>query len=245
MEAVVDAAVAAGIFAIAVGLVAFYGLSGGVSYLNYSEDAMVRTEARAVLNAVKGLIARSPYELYRLNPAYSGSTSIAVEGWRVNFVVRVRFPQQVMVSQAGVVLSYPSEYITCPTQQGKIAVTRYSIGVQGLRLDPALVSIDKDGKLSFPTNTKVCSPGGVSEAPSEPISAFSLEMPAVVYTDGGAYYVIPPAYPEAVLAVLNGRYIEPARVNIPADAVYLSETTVMGSGLNLVVEVWAWAGGVE
>jgi hypothetical protein len=38
MEAVVDAAVAAGIFAIAVGLVAFYGLSGGVSYLNYSED---------------------------------------------------------------------------------------------------------------------------------------------------------------------------------------------------------------
>jgi hypothetical protein len=111
---------------------------------------MVRTEARAVLNAVKGLIARSPYELYRLNPAYSGSTSIAVEGWRVNFVVRVRFPQQVMVSQAGVVLSYPSEYITCPTQQGKIAVTRYSIGVQGLRLDPALVSIDKDGKLSFP-----------------------------------------------------------------------------------------------
>jgi len=245
MEAVVDAAVAAGVFAIAVGLMAFFGLGGSISYLNYTEDALVRNEARAVVNMLKGLISRSSYDLHRVNPAYSGATSVAVEGFKVNFIAKVRFTQSVAVEGLRVALSYPSEYRICPTLGGSIVVTLYSVGVKGLKLDPSLVRLDREGKVSVSTNAVVCSFEGVSQlSPESPSSVFSIGMPAVVYTDEGSYYVIPPAFPEAVVAVVGGRYVEPASVRVPSDAVYISETTVMEKGVNLVIEVWAWTGGL-
>jgi hypothetical protein len=249
MEAVVDAAVAAGVFAIAVGLVAFFGLSGGISYLNYSEDALVRTEARAVANMIKGLIARSSYNLHNLNPSYSNTKFIDVKGFKINFVAKVKFTQSVNIYGTSVTLSYPSEYRVCPTKQGGVAVTRYSVDVKGLELYPSLVNLDRSGKVTISEEATVCSFNGVLQvAEGETISVFSLDMPAVVYTDS-KYYVLPPAYPTAVIAVvlkppwMEGEYVEPVNVKIPSDAAYLSETTLLENGVNLVVEVWAWTGG--
>jgi hypothetical protein len=190
---------------------------------------------------IKGLIARSSYNLHNLNPSYSNTKLIDVKGFKINFVAKVKFTQSVNIYGTSVTLSYPSEYRVCPTKQGGVAVTRYSVDVKGLELYPSLVNLDRSGKVTISEEATVCSFNGVLQvAEGETISVFSLDMPAVVYTDS-KYYVLPPAYPTAVIA--EGEYVEPVNVKIPSDAAYLSETTLLENGVNLVVEVWAWTGG--
>ncbi|MDJ0274679.1 MAG: hypothetical protein QXO17_06940 [Nitrososphaerota archaeon] len=245
MEAVVDAAIAAGVFALAVGVVVVFALSGGSMYLSYTEDAMVRAEARAVTNFLKGYISRSSKNLLELNPSYVGRPAMDLTGFRVDFVARISFPQRIAISQAGASPSFPSQVFACPTGPGKgVAVSRYGVGITGMRPDPNLVKIESDGTIRANAQLKVCSftysdtiePGALT-------SVFTHESPIVFYTDGGSYVVVPSAYPEAVLAFVKGRSVDPSSVRVPSDAVYVSDSTIMENGVSITIEVWAWSGG--
>mgnify|MGYP000000301725 CR=1 FL=1 len=246
MEAVVDAAIAAGVFALAAGLVVVFALSGGSQYLSYTEDAALRAEARAVTNFLKGYISRSSKNLLELNPSYSGSPQIDLSGFRVNFVARIGFPQKITVSGAGVVPSFPSQVYSCTTGEGMgVAVSRYGAGVLNMKPDAGLIEIGSDGTVRVKVNAKLCSFmfTDTVEAGST-VSVYINNSPIVLYNDAGSYVVIPSAYPTAVLAFVKGKFVEPSLVIVPSDAVYVSDSTVMENGVSVVLEVWAWPGGV-
>ncbi|MEN3047686.1 MAG: hypothetical protein ABDH63_02765 [Candidatus Caldarchaeales archaeon] len=244
MEAVVDAAIGVSIFSLIAGLLVFSALSGASSYLSFTEDAMVRAESRAALNLIKSLVSRSSREAYLLNPLYVVAPSHDFRGVRVDFVAKVSFTQRIVQSGPGVALSFPSDYTTCTAEgRGAIVVTRYGVHVSGLRLDPDLVNYGEDGTIRVSESASLCHYGGstVVESGYE-IVPFVFESPVVVFTDS-SYHVVPAVYPDLVVAFVKGRFVEPSRVSIPPDAVYLSETTVTENGITLSVEVWAWWGG--
>ncbi len=247
MEAVVDAAIAAGVFALAAGLVVVLALSGGSQYLSYTEDAALRTEARAVTNFLKGYISRSSKNLLELNPSYSGLPAVDLSGFRVNFVARIGFPQQIVISQAGVVPSFPSQVYSCPVGEGKgIAVSRYGVGVLDMRPDAELVQVSFDGSVKVKEDVRICS--FMYTDTVEAGSTFGIAFhnsPVVVYNDAGSYVVVPSAYPSAVIAFIRGRPVEPTRVTVPSDAVYVSDSTIMENGVSVTIEVWAWPGGLS
>jgi hypothetical protein len=247
LEAVVDAAIAAGVFALAAGLVLVFALSGGSQYLSYTEDATLRAEARAVANFLKGYISRSSKNLLELNPSYSGPPRIDLTGFRVNFVARIGFPQQIVVSRASAVPSFPSQVYSCPAGEGKgIAVSRYGVGTMGMRPNAGLVEVNSDGTVKVKGASSVCS--FMYSDTMESGSTFGIathNSPIVVYNDAGSYVVVPPAYPEAVIAFVRGKPVEPTSVTVPSDAVYVSDSTVMENGVSVTIEVWAWSGGVS
>ncbi|MCS7127268.1 MAG: hypothetical protein NZ953_02600 [Thaumarchaeota archaeon] len=242
----VDAAIGVSLFALVAGLVVFSALSGASSYLSFTEDAMVRVESRAALNLIKSLVSRSSRDAFFLNPAYVGAPSYDFRGIRVDFVARVSFTQRIVQSGPAVALSFPSDYTTCATGGGgTIVVTQYGVLVRGLRLDPRLVNYGEDGTTRVSGSASLCYYGGstVVESGYE-IAPIIFESPVVVFTES-SYHVVPAVYPELVVAFVKGRFVEPSRVSIPPDAVYLSETTVSENGVTLSVEVWAWSGGVS
>ncbi|MCS7118371.1 MAG: hypothetical protein NZ957_06270 [Thaumarchaeota archaeon] len=246
MEAVVDAAIGISLFALVAGLLVFSALSGVSSYLSYTEDAAVRIESRAVLNLLKSLVSRSSREVYLLNPNYVGDPSHNFRGIRVDFVARISFTQKVVQTGGGLALSFPSDYTSCNIGDGgSIIVTPYSVSVKGLRIDPSLVAYEGGNVVKVSQDARLCFYGGSSEvnAGYEVVPRI-FESPVVVYT-GSSYHVVPAVYPDLVIAYIKDRFVEPSRVKIPPDAVYLSETTVSDNGVTLSIELWAWSGGAS
>ncbi|MCS7094994.1 MAG: hypothetical protein NZ988_04210 [Thaumarchaeota archaeon] len=245
MEAVVDAAIGVSLFALVAGLVVFSSLSGASTYLSYTEDASVRIESRAAMNLIKSLVSRSSREAFLLNPNYVGSPSHNLDGVRVDFVARVSFTQEILQTGRGLALSFPSDYTTCIAGRGSIVVSPYSVSVKGLRLDPGLVTYRDDGTIQVSGSYDLCYYGGsTSVEPDYEITPMFFESPIVVYTES-SYHVVPAVYPDLVVAYIKGRFVEPSRVTIPPDAVYLSETTISENGVTLSIELWAWSGGAS